>query len=48
MIATQYIGYSRVTREMKKSRGVRPQALMQMTKPLMRKKRSTPSRPKAK
>ncbi|MGX1120764.1 hypothetical protein RKD37_006127 [Streptomyces ambofaciens] len=44
-MAAQYIGYSRVTREMKKSRGVRPHALMQMTKPLMRKKSSTPRRP---
>ncbi len=47
-MAAQYMGYSLVTREMKKSRGVRPHALMQMTNPLIRKKSSTPSRPKAK
>jgi hypothetical protein len=42
----QYSGYRRITRETKKSFGVRPQQDMQMTKPLMTKKISTPIQPK--
>ena len=42
---TQNAGYSRTTRLTKKSRGVRPQQLMQMTNPLIMKNSSTPSQP---
>jgi hypothetical protein len=38
-----YAGMSRPTREMKNCDSERPQLLMQMTKPLMTKKVSTPS-----
>jgi hypothetical protein len=43
----QYAGYSRITRDTKKSRGPRSQQDMQITKPLMTKKISTPSQPYA-
>ncbi len=44
---SQYAGNSRITREVKKSGTVRPQQLMQMTKPLIMKNRWTPSQPYA-
>lgn len=44
-IPNQYAGYRRMTRETKNSRGVRPQQDMQITKPLITKKISTPIQP---
>ncbi len=43
--AAQYAGKSRETRDTAKSPAVRPQALIQITKPLTRKNISTPSQP---
>ena len=43
--AHQQAGKSRAMRETVNCAGVRPQQLMQMTKPLMAKKNSTPSQP---
>src|SRR4051812_40201958 len=43
--AAQYAGNSRVTRDRKNAGTSRPQQLMQMTNPLIRKNSSTPSHP---
>ncbi|MEU5886794.1 hypothetical protein ABZ835_08120 [Streptomyces sp. NPDC047461] len=42
---SQYAEYSRITRETKNCLGVRPQHDMQITKPLITKKISTPIQP---
>lgn len=44
-MANQYAGYSRITRDVKNCLGLRPQQDMQITKPLITKKISTPIQP---